>query len=75
MYTTAHIQLKYTFVFIKSQSKDGGMYMEKNLVEEILKERVETNNRIFTAEESNNIFKNITLYSKVYLLGILDTKM
>lgn len=49
--------------------------MEKKLVEEILKERVETNNRIFTAEESNNIFKNITLYSKVYLLGILDTKM
>ena len=49
--------------------------MKKIVVEEILKERLESNNSIFKTEEINNILKNMALHSKVYLLGMLDVKM
>ena len=46
--------------------------MEK--VEKILKERINDNSAMFNSSEIEMIIKNINLFSKVYLLGIIDNK-
>lgn len=46
--------------------------MEKEIVEEIVKERVQENEKLFTKEELNFIKDNSNLVEKIYLLGSMD---
>lgn len=48
--------------------------MEEYVVEEILKERIKNSN-IFNDSEQDKILKDISLYAKIYLLGIMDSKI
>lgn len=48
--------------------------MEENVVEEIVKERIKNSN-IFNDSEQDTMLKDISLYAKIYLLGIIDNKM
>lgn len=48
--------------------------MEENVVEEIVKERIQNSN-IFNDNEQDTILKDISLYAKIYLLGIIDSEM
>jgi len=42
-------------------------------IEEILKERIKDNKELFSQEEINYIISN-DIYTKIYLLGMLDAK-
>ncbi len=44
-------------------------------IENLIKERIEDNKKLFTQQEYDNISENIDTYIKVYLLAILDDKM
>lgn len=46
--------------------------MEKEIVEEIVKERVKENEKLFSEEELNFIKNNSKLIEKIYLLGNID---
>lgn len=48
--------------------------MEENVVEEIVKERIKNSN-IFNDNEQDIILKDISLYAKIYMLGIVDSKV
>ncbi len=39
---------------------------------EIVKDRVKLNKKLFSEEESKMILDNIEVFSKLYLLGLLD---
>ena len=61
---TKDIQIKYTLFLKKNQ-------VEELCMEEMLVERVKSN-YMFNEKEQDIILKNISLYSKIYLLGIID---
>ena len=44
-------------------------------IENLIKERIEDNKKLFTQQEYDNISENIDTYIKVYLLALLDDKM
>ena len=44
-------------------------------IEEILKERINENFTLFSDEEKRIILNEIKAYTKVYILGILDSQM
>ena len=44
-------------------------------IENLIKERIEDNKKLFTQQEYDNISENINTYIKVYLLALLDDKM
>lgn len=46
-----------------------------NSLEEVLKERIEQNQSIFTEEERKFIKCNFKLMKKIYFLGICDIKL
>lgn len=49
--------------------------MEKEnveIIEEILKERIEENEELFSGEELKIIKDNVNIIEKIYLIGILD---
>ncbi len=46
--------------------------MEKDVVKELLINRVQQNKKIFTNKEYFDIMNNIDNYTKVYVLGIID---
>lgn len=48
--------------------------MEKDMLEKILKERINNSNE-FNGNEQEIILDNISLYTKIYLLGIIDSRM
>lgn len=48
--------------------------MNNKTIEEIVKERIKDSN-IFNNNEQDTILKDISLYAKIYLLGIMDSKM
>lgn len=48
--------------------------MEKDIVEEIVKERVKENEELFTMEELKFIKDNSKILKKVYLLGLVNGK-
>ncbi len=39
---------------------------------EIVKDRVKLNEKLFSEEETKMILDNIEVFSKIYLLGLLD---
>ena len=41
-------------------------------IENLIKERIEDNKKLFTQQEYDNISENINTYIKVYLLALLD---
>lgn len=41
-------------------------------LDEVMKERIMKNKKIFSEEEIEEIFKNNQIFLKVYALGILD---
>ncbi len=41
-------------------------------IENLIKERIEDNKKLFTQQEYDNISENIDTYIKVYLLALLD---
>lgn len=43
-------------------------------INKIFEERIRKNG-IFTKEEKENILKNMNLYCRIYLLGMLDNEM
>lgn len=45
---------------------------DESIVEKILKERIKENEKLFTEKEINNIKNNPNIFSKIYLLGMLD---
>lgn len=45
------------------------------MLESITKERVYNNLQQFTSEEQQIILDNINIIKKIYLLGILDSKL
>lgn len=47
----------------------------KTNLENLIKERVNKNRKIFNENETKMILTNIKLISKVYLLGLLDNKI
>ena len=47
--------------------------MNENTIEELLKERVR-NSEILEDKEQDVILKNVSMYAKIYLLGIVDGK-
>lgn len=46
--------------------------MEKENVEEIVKQRISKNEKLFTREELKIIENNFNIVTKIYLLGIVD---
>lgn len=46
--------------------------MEKENVEEIVKQRISKNEKLFTIEELKIIENNFNMVTKIYLLGIVD---
>ena len=58
--------------FCKNYMKGYNMNMK---IENLIKERIEDNKKLFTQQEYDNISENIDTYIKVYLLAILDDKM
>lgn len=46
----------------------------KNVVEDIVKERIKENEELFTMEELKFITDNDNIIKKVYFLGILDSE-
>lgn len=48
--------------------------MEKEILEEIVKERVKENEKLFTEEELKFIKDNGKLIKKIYLLGLINGK-
>lgn len=44
-------------------------------IEEIVKERILDNKKIFTDKELKIIDENFTIIKKIYLLGSIDTKI
>lgn len=55
--------------FCKSYMKGYNMNMK---IENLIKERIEDNKKLFTQQEYDNISENIDTYIKVYLLALLD---
>lgn len=52
------------------------MNVEKDVVlNEIIKERIKENEKMFKEDEINTIKTNTDLISKIYLLGFLDNKI
>lgn len=49
--------------------------MEEYVVEEIVKERITNNLKIFNEKELQVIKNNVNIVMKIYLLGIIDTKI
>ena len=43
-------------------------------MKEILEERIKLNAEIFNEREVETILHNISIFAKIYLLGIVDTK-
>lgn len=41
---------------------------------EIVKDRVKLNEKLFSEEESKMILDNVEVFSRIYLLGLLDKK-
>lgn len=41
-------------------------------MEELLKERIKANVRIFNKKEVETVLHNINIFAKIYLLGIVD---
>lgn len=48
--------------------------MEKEIVEEIVRKRVQENQKLFTKEELKFIENNMELMKKLYLLGLTNGK-
>ena len=48
--------------------------MERNVVKELFKKRLQQNQEIITDKEYYDIINNIDSYIKVYLLGAIDVK-
>ena len=46
--------------------------MEKEILEEIVKERVKENEKLFTKKELNFIKDNSKIIKKIYLLGLIN---
>ncbi len=46
--------------------------MEKDVVEEIVKERVKENERLFSEKELKLIRNNSRIFTKIYLLGLIN---
>lgn len=47
---------------------------EKNVVEEIVKERIKENEKLFTKKELKFINNNFNLIKKIYLIGVINSK-
>ena len=45
------------------------------MIEKILEERIKKNEELFNKEEIADIQNNLMLYTKIYLLGIIDMKL
>lgn len=41
---------------------------------EIVKDRVKLNEKLFSGEETKMILDNVEVFSRIYLLGLLDKK-
>lgn len=48
--------------------------MEKNIVEEIVKERIKENKALFNNREYNILEENINLAKKMYILGFINAR-
>lgn len=44
-------------------------------IEEVLKERINENNSLFSDEEKRRILNELNIFAKIYMLGIIDYKM
>lgn len=47
--------------------------MEKEVINELLKERIKENENLFNKNELQVIYSNINIIENIYLLGILDS--
>jgi hypothetical protein len=64
--------IKYNILcrlFASDYKKGYNMNMK---IENLIKERIEDNKKLFTQQEYDNISENIDTYIKVYLLALLD---
>ncbi len=43
-------------------------------ITEIIKNRVKLNEKLFSEEETKMILDNVEVFSRIYLLGLLDKK-
>lgn len=48
------------------------MKKENEIIEEILKERIKENENLFNEEQIITINKNLNVFSKIYLLGLIN---
>ena len=47
---------------------------EKNIINEIVKDRIKENERLFTKQELKLIKDNDNIIKKIYLIGLIDGK-
>lgn len=43
-------------------------------ITEIVKDRIKLNEKLFSEEETKMILDNVEVFSRIYLLGLLDKK-